>query len=219
MLALYRSGRHADALATLQDLRRTLDEELGLVPSAALGELERRILQHDPSLLAPDSSSAPPAPAAERRPEPPAERPPVPATARIAAAPERRRVTAVAVSVIEAQTLPAAIDPEDLHELSRLIRRRTAEIVERFGGCLGPAAGDQIIAGFGLTVAREDDVRRAVRAALELRDTLPDTTARSPFGAVTVRVAVATGMAIVTGDEHADGLGCGVAGAASRLPM
>src|SRR5215213_2082934 len=53
MLALYRSGRHADALATLQDLRRTLDEELGLVPSTALGELERRILQHDPTLAAP----------------------------------------------------------------------------------------------------------------------------------------------------------------------
>src|SRR4051794_2118087 len=40
MLALYRGGRHADALATFHDLRRTLDEELGLVPSAALGELE-----------------------------------------------------------------------------------------------------------------------------------------------------------------------------------
>ena len=60
MLALYRGGRHADALATLQDHRRTLDEELGLVPSAALGELERRILHHDPSLLAPDLLPAPP---------------------------------------------------------------------------------------------------------------------------------------------------------------
>ena len=51
MLALYRGGRHADALATLQDLRRTLDEELGLVPSATLGALEQRILRHDASLL------------------------------------------------------------------------------------------------------------------------------------------------------------------------
>jgi SARP family transcriptional regulator, regulator of embCAB operon len=67
MLALYRSGRHADALATLQDLRRTLDEELGLVPSAALGELERRILQHDPTLAAPAVDSAP----RDRGPEPP----------------------------------------------------------------------------------------------------------------------------------------------------
>jgi DNA-binding SARP family transcriptional activator len=70
MLALYRGGRHADALATLQDLRRTLDDELGLVPSAALGELERRILHHDPSLLAPELPPAPPRSAAEHAPEP-----------------------------------------------------------------------------------------------------------------------------------------------------
>ena len=58
MLALYRGGRHADALATLQDLRRTLDEELGLVPSATLGALEQRILRHDPSLLLEDAAPA-----------------------------------------------------------------------------------------------------------------------------------------------------------------
>ena len=174
MLALYRGGRHADALATLQDLRRTLDEELGLVPSAALGELERRILQHDPSLLAPaaDPGSAAlggRAPARSR----PADEPPAAPPPRIATTPERRRVTAVALSFVEADALAAALDPEDLHELSTLARHRTAEIVERLGGCLAPAAGDQIIAGFGLTVAREDDVRRAVRAALELRDAIP----------------------------------------------
>jgi DNA-binding SARP family transcriptional activator len=217
MLALYRGGRHADALATLQDLRRILDEELGLVPSAALGELERRILHHDPSLLASDLLPAPPRAAAEHPPEPEAEHAPVAPTTRIATTPERRRVTAVALSFVETAVAAAAIDPEDLHELSKLVRRRTAEVVERLGGCLAPAAGDRIIAGFGLTVAREDDVRRAVRAALELRDAIPDATAGSAFGAVTVHVAVDTGMAIVTGDEHAEGLGCGVAVAATRL--
>ena len=56
-----------------------------------------------------------------------------------------------------------------------------------------------------------------MRAALELRDAIPDATAGSAFGAMTVHVAVDTGMAIVTGDEHAEGLGCGVAVAATRL--
>jgi DNA-binding SARP family transcriptional activator/tetratricopeptide (TPR) repeat protein len=216
MLALYRGGRHADALATLQDLRRTLDEELGLVPSAALGELERRILHHDPSLSAPDLVPAAPRSAAAHPPEPEAEHPPVAPTSRIATTPARRRVTAVALSFVE-DAVDAAADPEDLHELSKLVRRRTADVVERLGGCLAPAAGDRIIAGFGLAVAREDDVRRAVRAALELRDAIPDATAGSAFGAVTVHVAVDTGMAIVTGDERAEGLGCGVAVAATRL--
>ena len=48
MLALYRSGRHAEALASYQTFRRTLSEELGIEPSASLRELERQILQQDP---------------------------------------------------------------------------------------------------------------------------------------------------------------------------
>jgi DNA-binding SARP family transcriptional activator/pimeloyl-ACP methyl ester carboxylesterase len=50
MLALYRSGRHAEALASFQTFRRTLSEELGIEPSASLRELERLMLKQDPSL-------------------------------------------------------------------------------------------------------------------------------------------------------------------------
>ena len=50
MLALYRSGRQADALATYRAYRGALDGELGIEPSPALKELERRILRHDPGL-------------------------------------------------------------------------------------------------------------------------------------------------------------------------
>src|SRR4051812_13525864 len=47
MLALYRAGRQAEALAAYQEHRRTLDAELGIAPSDELQELERRILRHD----------------------------------------------------------------------------------------------------------------------------------------------------------------------------
>jgi predicted ATPase/DNA-binding SARP family transcriptional activator len=53
MLALYRSGRQADALAAYRDARSVLLDELGLDPSESLQELETAILRHDPALLPP----------------------------------------------------------------------------------------------------------------------------------------------------------------------
>jgi DNA-binding SARP family transcriptional activator len=53
MLALYRSGRHADALAVYQEFRRRLDDDLGLEPSVELRELQALILNQDPSLELP----------------------------------------------------------------------------------------------------------------------------------------------------------------------
>jgi ABC-type branched-subunit amino acid transport system substrate-binding protein/DNA-binding SARP family transcriptional activator len=53
MLALYRSGRQADALESYRQGRTLLAEQLGLEPGPELRELEQRILRHDPSLAAP----------------------------------------------------------------------------------------------------------------------------------------------------------------------
>lgn len=50
MLALYRSGRQADALAAYAKARSALVEGLGLEPGADLRDLETAILQHSPSL-------------------------------------------------------------------------------------------------------------------------------------------------------------------------
>ncbi|SDC95625.1 AfsR/SARP family transcriptional regulator [Streptomyces prasinopilosus] len=63
MLALYRSGRQAEALAVYADTRRLLADELGVDPRPGLQELHQRILRADPRLAEP-SSPAPPAPAA-----------------------------------------------------------------------------------------------------------------------------------------------------------
>ena len=52
MLALYRSGRQAEALAAYQSFRRLLADELAIEPSPSLKELERRILRHDAALAA-----------------------------------------------------------------------------------------------------------------------------------------------------------------------
>ena len=50
MLALYRSGRQADALDAYQTARRTLDDELGLEPARRCASCEAAILRHDPRL-------------------------------------------------------------------------------------------------------------------------------------------------------------------------
>jgi predicted ATPase/DNA-binding SARP family transcriptional activator len=59
MLALYRSGRQADALETFQEARRVLADELGLEPGPELRRLQEAILAHDPAIAA--------APVARRR--------------------------------------------------------------------------------------------------------------------------------------------------------
>lgn len=74
MLALYRAGRQADALAAYRSQRALLADQLGLEPGPSLKRLEAEILRHDPEL-------AP----ARRRPEPNAPRPLV-----VAVAVERR---------------------------------------------------------------------------------------------------------------------------------
>ena len=50
MLALYRAGRQADALAAYQDARTALVEELGIEPSESIRQLEAAILRHDSAL-------------------------------------------------------------------------------------------------------------------------------------------------------------------------
>jgi len=64
MLALYRCGRQADALAAYRDARRTLVAEVGIEPGASLRELERKMLAQDPVLdlepAAPRTRSLPP---------------------------------------------------------------------------------------------------------------------------------------------------------------
>jgi YVTN family beta-propeller protein len=75
MLALYRAGRPADALAFYRALRRRLSDELALEPGQELRALEGRILRQDPTLALPPLA---PAGAAVSTPaettEPPAQR-------------------------------------------------------------------------------------------------------------------------------------------------
>ena len=88
MLALYRSGRQAEALAAYQDFRRTLSDELGLEPGPGLQQLELAILNRDPAVDVP-AAAEPPGASEPGRPVLPAER-----------ARRRRRPAILAVGVL-----------------------------------------------------------------------------------------------------------------------
>ncbi len=85
MLALYRSGRQADALEAYRHAREVLVEQLGIEPGAELHDLHEAILAHDPSIAAPPVTARPdssvPSPAL-----------PTPATALIGREPDVDRI-------------------------------------------------------------------------------------------------------------------------------
>ena len=67
MLALYRSGRQAEALDVYAHAREALIDDLGLEPGPELRELQQAILRQDPALTAPQSSAKTPARAPHRQ--------------------------------------------------------------------------------------------------------------------------------------------------------
>jgi DNA-binding SARP family transcriptional activator len=206
MLALYRSGRQAEALQAYQDARRALVEELGIEPSRALRELERAVLGQDPALAyAPPATTpaagavAPAAPAIPR----PALRVPEP-EATPAEVPARKIVTVLFVDVVASGMLAAQLDPERLERVMGRFFETAAEIVTAHGGTVEKFIGDAVMAVFGVPHVHEDDAARALRTALDLRAALPalNDELHRDWG---VRIAVHTGIntgEVMTGDPR-----------------
>jgi len=205
MLALYRCGRQPDALMVYQRTRTALLAEFGLDPGRELQQLERAILNHDPSLVLP--APAPPAPSLPRA---------VPAATADVREPVRRtpRVTATGgartlserkwISVLMVQArFGTPLDAEDPEQVDCALKDLTTAIteeVEFFGGVVHARVGSMWWVLFGAGRTREDDPERAVRAALAIkerfhpRSSAPPATGSHPV----VHSAAATGEVICT---------------------
>jgi DNA-binding SARP family transcriptional activator len=176
MLALYRSGRQAEALEVYQQFRSTFMEELGLEPSSALSELQAAILRHDP-VLAPGSPTGG-TPLA------------------------RRPVTVLCVALQLAPRSGVALDPEAHGVVNEHLASGLAAVLERHGGKLAASDSEHLMGVFGVATVHEDDALRAARASLEAREALTAEAAvmlRHYGASLVYRSGLATGEALVGG--------------------
>src|SRR5215211_1752854 len=194
MLALYRSGRQADALEVYRRARETFVEELGIDPSAELQQLEQAILRQDPALG-------------------------VDGGAKARVEPDRRRTVTILFSdVVDSTELGAQLDPEVVRTVMSRYFDAVRTIVQGHGGVVEKFIGDAAMAVFGARELHEDDALRAVRAAEELLLTIDVLNADlgADYGiALQVRIGVNSGEVLIgdtgAGESFATGKAVNVA--------
>ena len=113
---------------------------------------------------------------------------------------QRKVVTVLFCDLAGSTALGEALDPERLRALLAHYFERMKAIVERHGGTVEKFIGDAVMAVFGVPVVHEDDALRAVRAAVEMRDALPELGLEGRIGVMTGGVVTGTAERLATGD-------------------
>jgi class 3 adenylate cyclase len=113
---------------------------------------------------------------------------------------QRKTVTVLFCDVTGSTALGESTDPEALRALLARYFDRMRTIVESHGGTVEKFIGDAVMAVFGVPQAHEDDALRACRAAVEMRDALPELGIRGRIGVNTGEVVTGTAERLATGD-------------------
>ena len=112
----------------------------------------------------------------------------------------RKTVTVLFCDVTGSTSLGEQTDPEALRALLARYFERMRRIIESHGGTVEKFIGDAVMAVFGIPAAHEDDALRACRAAVEMRDALPDLGVHARIGVGTGEVVTGTAERLATGD-------------------
>ncbi len=113
----------------------------------------------------------------------------------------RKTVTILFCDLVHSTGL-AEGDPEAYRRVQKGFFNRMREIVERHGGTVEKFIGDEVMAVFGVPKVHEDDALRAVRAAQQMQQALPELGLRA-------RIGINTGEVLAGDPEHGLGLVAG----------
>ncbi|MDI1431587.1 protein kinase domain-containing protein [Polyangium sorediatum] len=109
---------------------------------------------------------------------------------------ERRQLTIVSYELLPSTENASKLDPQKLRESMKEYEDAFAQVMKGYKGQPAQPLGEGQIAYFGYPIAREDDARRAVSAALELVETAQKLNSRHDKPLLDVRVGVHTGLVL-----------------------
>ena len=96
--------------------------------------------------------------------------------------------------LVGSTALGEKLDPEELRGLLHAYRTVRGELIARYDGFVARYVGDGILTYFGWPTAHEEDAERAVRAALEIVQTVKRASSTEDLS---VRIGIATGPVVV----------------------
>ena len=107
---------------------------------------------------------------------------------------ERRQLTVMFCDLVGSTALSERLDPEELRGLLHAYRTLSGDVIARYDGFVARYVGDGILTYFGWPTAHEEDAERAIRAALEIVQTVKRASSTEDLA---VRIGIATGPVVV----------------------
>ena len=118
----------------------------------------------------------------------------------LAAEVERRHLTVLFCSLVDAAMLAGQLDPETFRTVVHAYHALCADVIQRFAGYIAQYLGDGVLAYFGYPQAHDDDAHRAIHAGLEILQALEPLNAQlqqEPGICLGVRLGIHTGVVVV----------------------